>query len=100
MDCAKAQNLIDAYHDRELDAAAVLDFESHLSHCATCRQQLADLQHLQKLAQAKPRRFHAPPELKVQIERGLRVSDGPRRRLGWIWPSANAAVVMISLFMY
>jgi len=43
MDCLKIQELLPAYHDRDLDEALVRSIEEHLKMCDQCRKGYSDL---------------------------------------------------------
>jgi anti-sigma factor RsiW len=48
MTCDRAAE-VHAYHDGELDGALVRSFETHLSGCAACREELESLRRLSRL---------------------------------------------------
>jgi anti-sigma factor RsiW len=49
MSCQQFQSQLHAYHDGELDAAAVQQLESHLAQCASCAAELRSLRAMSHL---------------------------------------------------
>lgn len=81
MDCAKTQELLDAYLDGELDVAGTLEAERHLSGCAACAAELAGLQRLQTAVRSADLRYAPPSQLESRVRGALRREVAPRRRL-------------------
>ena len=78
MDCKKAQSLVNAYIDGELELAGSLELEAHLQACAQCRALRDELQRLSRQLAAGLARHAAP--------------DGLRRRLALAIPGGMAAI--------
>lgn len=73
MRCDDIRELMSAHVDGALDGAGEQGLAAHLAACASCRQELADLQRLvQELQQMKP--VAPPPDLTARIHAGLRSS--------------------------
>jgi anti-sigma factor RsiW len=53
--CSEIAELLDAYHDGELDRQAITQLEDHLNACAGCRQELLKLACLVEGIKALPR---------------------------------------------
>lgn len=64
--CDAARDLLHPYLDGELDRAAVDELEMHLFSCATCREELASLEHVRSQVRQAPR-FRAPRRLREQL---------------------------------
>jgi anti-sigma factor RsiW len=58
LDCQEAQNLLEAFHDNELDSVNSLAVQAHLDECPCCRRQwrgLCELEaSLQRLSESTP----------------------------------------------
>jgi hypothetical protein len=55
MQCQKVERKISAYLDGELDSAASRSIESHLDHCAACKEIVADFRRVDSLVRGLPR---------------------------------------------
>jgi hypothetical protein len=55
MECRQARRRISAYLDHELDAASSRQLETHLHHCAQCREALNGFQELDGMVRLLPR---------------------------------------------
>jgi anti-sigma factor RsiW len=110
MNCATVQELLNRYHDAELEPAARAEVEHHLSACPACREALAQLEGVAGLWAARK----TPPVPEGFAERVMRQarrrtvpqptsrwSDWPLLR--WWWEqsaamrAAAAAVVVAGL---
>ncbi|MGD8783652.1 MAG: zf-HC2 domain-containing protein [Thioalkalispiraceae bacterium] len=67
MNCAEAQNLLDAYLDQQLDAANSLRIEQHLKGCMYCAREFQEMQNLKQLIQDNIEPYSAPDELQINI---------------------------------
>jgi len=67
MDCKKAQLLINAYLDGELDLSASLELEAHLADCAACRSRREELAKLSGRLRACLTRHAAPEGLHARV---------------------------------
>ena len=65
--CADRQMAIHAMLDGELDAMAVVELESHLRLCGTCRQELERLEHLRNVLAGQDLRHAAPAALRARV---------------------------------
>ncbi|MCI0495432.1 anti-sigma factor [candidate division KSB1 bacterium] len=78
MKCQEIQNKLELYLDNELSAQAKAEIEAHLSTCATCAKQLADLTSLTSLG--KQEIFSEPSplywkELRLNIMNEIKAAD-------------------------
>ena len=67
MNCSQAREQIASYHDGELELAASLAVETHLSTCAACRDELAQLQALSKRIREQAPYHRAPSTLQLRL---------------------------------
>jgi anti-sigma factor RsiW len=67
MECKRAQNLIDAYFDEELDPLHAMEVESHVQECARCDAVLKGRKALRQALRAKLPYFKAPDSLRRRI---------------------------------
>jgi len=55
MQCRQARARMSPYTDKELDVRSVMELESHLRQCTSCRETLDELQRADKTLQSMPR---------------------------------------------
>ena len=92
MTCETAERDVDAYIDRELDAAADGDIRDHLTGCALCRGRVAERQALSRLLRALP--YHpAPDRVRNHVSRQTTKTNARYRLLTW---AAAAAVIIVA----
>jgi anti-sigma factor RsiW len=90
--CETIQRDVDAYIDRELDAAADGDIRDHLTGCGLCRSRVAERQALSRLLRALP--YHeAPDRVRARVSRQTTRTIATHRLLMW----AAAAAVIIAV---
>lgn len=90
MTCETVERDVDAYIDRELDAAADGDIRDHLTGCARCRSHVAERQALSRLLRALP--YHsAPDRVRAYVSRQTTRTHAKHRLLTW---AAAAAVIV------
>ena len=84
-----------SYAYEELSDRERAEFESHLSSCAECRQELAELRGTRQLlaAWAPPQ-----PEFNFHIVRGAAAPAVPRRRFAFVpqWARSAAAALLLA----
>jgi anti-sigma factor RsiW len=107
--CAERELRLHALIDDELDAANVLEMESHLKSCPGCAEELHDLEALRKRLRTSDLRLSAPPSLRLKIEEALAPGPAaavPVRALAprkasrsWLVPSVFAAVAASLVFL-
>ena len=81
MNCEEARQLLDPYHDGELDLERSLAVERHLETCASCTLALKRLRALQEVI--APAYFHAPADLRASLR--------PKRKIIPLTTSARPA---------
>jgi anti-sigma factor RsiW len=64
--------LIEAYHDGELDLATSLKLEEHLASCPTCQEKLKGQKELTNLIQAELPQYRPSPFLATRIRANLK----------------------------
>jgi anti-sigma factor RsiW len=67
MDCKKAQGLINAYVDGELELTAALELEGHLENCGQCRALREEVAGLSRRLREGLTRHAAPAELRARL---------------------------------
>ena len=92
MSCELVERDLDAYLDRELDAAASTAVREHVRTCAACRRQFAQRETLSRLVRAAPY-YSAPDRLRARVLAQSSQSHSVRRVLTW----AAAAVLVLSV---
>lgn len=101
MNCAQVQDVLSAFHDRELPSDQVADVERHVGGCQSCERLLADIRKLTGLAHqlANP----TPPiglwsEIDKQLDAGTPSAAFPRIGSQWraILTVVSAAVLVIA----
>jgi anti-sigma factor RsiW len=92
MNCEYVERDLDAYLDRELDAALSAAVRVHLRDCATCRRHVAEREALGRLVRAAPY-YSAPARLRARVvEQATRPTLTRRSLLTW----AAAATLILS----
>lgn len=92
MSCELVERDLDAYLDRELDAAAAAVVREHVGTCAACRRQLATRETLAGLVRGAPY-YPAPARLRDRVIAQSTRSYSVRRLATW----AAAAVLVLSV---
>ena len=92
MTCETVERDVDAYIDRELEAAADADLHDHLTGCALCRSRVAERQALSRLLRSLP--YHsAPDRVRDYVSRQTTKTNARHRLLTW---AAAAAVIIVA----
>ena len=105
MSCAKPQDLVHAYLDRELDLGKSLEMEQHFRECVTCSEAYEDGRRLRTALNKGGLYFDSPPDLHERIRavtRDQASSSARPRSLRWRGvafglPAALAAVIALSI---
>lgn len=92
MVCRIGARSLEAYHDRELDAAAEARFEAHLGRCAECRVELEALAAEARLFEAYGSRSGREPSPGAwpAIRRAIEDRSAPVLYRGWLGGAAAA----------
>ena len=100
MSCAeKADRLLEAYVDDQLDLVASLEMERHVAECAECAQAVKSHRALRSALGGASLCFETPKDLEGRVRAGLR-ETAPRsagRRFGWPWLAAAASLPAIAI---
>jgi anti-sigma factor RsiW len=67
MECRRAQNLIDAYFDEELDTLHAMEVEAHVHECGRCATMLNNRKALRQALRAKLPYYKAPDLLRRKV---------------------------------
>ncbi len=92
-----------AYADNELTAGEAIAFEAHLSGCAACRAELAQVRALKQALASAGLSELAPPHLAARIRRNLPSGQPWYRRLtapvrnAPVWAGAIAATLVVAV---
>jgi anti-sigma factor RsiW len=102
MNCAKAEILLHALLDDELDAGHAHDVEAHVASCRRCAAELRAYREMLRAMPAAQLRFAAPMSLRHRIERALppappRVSGRRSVLRGFAMGTALSAAMAASL---
>ena len=66
MSCQHVERDLDAYLDRELDAASSKAVRDHLGNCAACRRHAAEREAVGRLVRAAPH-YQVPARLREKV---------------------------------
>jgi anti-sigma factor RsiW len=92
MSCEYVERDVDAYLDRELDAAAAMATRVHLTECAACRRRVTEREALSRFVRAAPY-YSAPDRLRARVLAQTSRPRSVRRILTW----AAAAALVVSV---
>jgi anti-sigma factor RsiW len=95
------QQKIPLYVDNELDSASQQAFAAHLHTCTECSAAMLEEVALHQAVRTAGKRFQAPPDLRLAVEKKLR--SRPRLRFAWGWATAAACLMMaalVSVFLF
>jgi anti-sigma factor RsiW len=67
MNCREVDEMLGAWHDRELDPVRSREIEAHLAGCAACTASLRRIEALSGLIAEHASYFTAPPELRRKL---------------------------------
>jgi anti-sigma factor RsiW len=116
MECQQSQNLMSAYLDGELDAAAAQQMLLHLANCPACHalseEMHAEMLGVRSTVRQYGTRYTAPAHLQYRIQAALRTSAPapasrrPLASLPWRWitlaiagVSSTAFAVLLSMYL-
>src|SRR5262245_33034353 len=106
--CERQREMLGALVDGELSGAERVELEAHVAGCASCRQELEELQRLAAAFAALPEVRPAPDFEARFWARVARGEDAPQgllaRLLGWLSPGkglvlAGAAAAALALYL-
>jgi anti-sigma factor RsiW len=105
MTCELTQPYLDAYVDREVNAADSLNIQAHLSSCDACSQLHERLEVLRHVIQAQAPRYGAPDGLRARIQSELRVAAPPaalesKPVFDWRWAAMAAAMLVAAIGLW
>jgi len=72
MECRRAENLVDAYLDGELDPIHAMEVEGHLQECGKCTAILEGRKALQQALRTQLPYFTAPAQVRRQLQQAPR----------------------------
>jgi anti-sigma factor RsiW len=90
VDCRDVEGLLDAYQDRELEAAISTSVREHVETCAACHRRLANVESIGRTIRRAPY-FQASDALRARLTYGRTRSTAASHLLAWA-----AAVVMVA----
>src|SRR4051812_11779057 len=96
MECRRAENLVDAYLDGELDPVHTMEVEGHLQECGRCMGVLEGRKSLQQALRQHLPYFEAPAALRQRIA----VSRPARNYRPWIQALAACVLVAVGLLAW
>ena len=98
MDCKKAQGLINAYVDGELELTAALELEAHLENCGQCRALREEVAGLSRRLREGLTRHAAPAELRERLSPAAVTRPAPpAASRGWQRRQAFALAASVML---
>ena len=98
MNCARLNQVLDAWVDGELDAATSADIRHHVEGCPACAALEAQRAELSRVVREALPYHRAPPELHARVSAGIARESAPpvaRRRPTWTQAFAIAACAAI-----
>lgn len=96
MNCADAQDLVDAYFDAELDLVRSLEIERHVQHCPSCAEILRRHRSLRDQMQSSNELYHRAPE---SLRQAI-ISSKPINGQALYQPAKDRAGKPIALFRW
>lgn len=99
MSCERADSVVHAYFDNELDALSAAEFERHLKQCSDCATALASLQSLRSSMQGAELYEKTPPALRKKLlvsVSSVRPISIERSGKSWRWLAVAAAVLLLA----
>jgi hypothetical protein len=97
MNCKEFEIKVDRYLDRELTDAEAREVQGHLNSCPACREEFGPL--LQVFTSSWD--VNASPSLRSRILDTLAKQDAfstsQKRNLRWVWSTAAAAIILITV---
>jgi len=104
MTCKQTCEFLDAYVDRELDAASAFEFDRHLAECASCRKTLDQYRQLHDRVREQLPYFQTPADLEQRLRDQINVLDDEhvppaRKAASSRWP-AWAALAAAALVLF
>jgi anti-sigma factor RsiW len=100
MNCPEADELLGAYHDRELDVVRSRDLEAHLRGCAQCSADLERLETLRSVVAAKAPYYSAPAGLRSKLAAELSPREPRFSKWFALWPALAAASLLLALAVW
>jgi len=105
MNCQKAKPIVEPYADGELDAAAILELETHIRNCPACAAALRNVQGLKMALKQDALFFAAPKELRRRVKAELHSQFATKSRWdfrNWNWlttASSGLATACLALLL-
>ena len=99
MACDRADTILHAYFDNELDALGAADFELHLARCPECTDSLASLRSLRSSLGSRQLYEKTPSSLRRRVLSGVhaaRTISIERPALPWRWLAVAAAFLLLA----
>lgn len=100
MDCRKAEEMLNAWIDGELDEAERTELTAHLSECAACAKKLAEYRHLDALLSQLDAQTKMPAGLFGRIMGAVDRESSPKngRTYRWArWAASAAAILFLGV---
>jgi hypothetical protein len=96
MDCRKAEEMLHAWIDGELDEAERTELTAHLSECAACAKKLAEYRHLDALLAQLDAQTKMPAGLFGRIMGAVDRESTPKKGRTYRWArwAASAAAIL------
>jgi anti-sigma factor RsiW len=104
MKCNRAQRILDAWIDRELDEQTASALTAHVAGCATCATLKSERQNARDVVRELAPRYAAPSDLRQDVLRNLRPAAEPPAhvvslRRAWSMALAGAAAGAFAMFL-
>lgn len=99
MACERLMADLDAYVDGELPEGELRVFESHLSGCFSCTQNVVSKLQVKRAVQTAGRRYTASYDLRRRIQNSIAVKPKASGWFGWALGAAGLAVIAASILL-
>jgi anti-sigma factor RsiW len=99
MSCERADSVLHAYFDNELDALSAAEFERHLPECPECASGLATLKSLRSSIKDAGLYKRTPAALRTKVLADLHAVKPvfiPARRTEWRWLAVAAVLLLFA----
>jgi len=97
MNCPDILKLLHAYLDKELDLSTMLEVESHLEHCDSCRRELQALTAMGATIRREAHYFQASERLRQRIQAGINTTDRKKRWFHGVFVFPSSRPLLVSL---
>ena len=96
MNCSRAQKMLDAWIDQELDEQTASTLSVHIAGCPACATLRGERENVRDLVRELAPRYAAPPGLKQEVLRNLRLAGEAPNRVVSLWQAWSMALAGVA----